>query len=81
MYLKLDIHAHTGYTPAQAAEYVRTLTVGALREMLEGYDADTQIVTFDTANGLGAEWGSITAESLEEVSDKGDEADYDEDND
>ena len=58
MKLALRIRANKGYNADQAAES-GTITVGELRELLEGLDDDAEIVTLDLSNGYGAKWGVI----------------------
>ena len=57
----------TGYTPEQTG---RTLTVGALIEMLEAYDEDTPIY-FENDNGYtyGNMWYDTVTEYYEEDED------------
>ena len=66
--LKLEICPNEGYSAAGVLEHRNTLTVGALREMLEGYDDEVRIVTYDLNNARGASWGCIPADTwMEEV--------------
>ena len=58
MKLALRIKANEGYNAEQAAEN-GTITVGELRELLEGLEDDAEIVTLDLSNGYGARWGVI----------------------
>ena len=53
--LILEIYGARGYSKNQ----VRGLTVGELREMLEGYEDDVQIVTHDESNSYGASYGEL----------------------
>lgn len=67
-YVKIDIVSNAGYDAQQAAENFHTLTVGQLREMLEGFDDDMLIVTYDEGNRRGACWGTLCGDQwLEEV--------------
>lgn len=60
MIVKLSVCPNDGYSAAQIAERKNILTVGELRELLEGYDDDTPIVTYDELNhGRGACWGYV----------------------
>jgi len=58
MRVALRMRANEGYNAEQAAEK-GTITVGELRELLEGLEDDTEIVTLDLNNGRGARWGTI----------------------
>lgn len=57
--IALRIRSNEGYNAEQATERHRTMTVKELREILEYYDDDTEIVTLDLNNGYGAKWGVI----------------------
>ena len=56
MLLKLEIRANEGYCAVDAMN--RCLTVGELRQLLEGIDDDVRIVTKDLNNPRGANWGT-----------------------
>ena len=78
MLLKICIHSNEGY----GADQVRgRITVGELRNMLEGYDDNDEIVTFDLNNRRGASYGTIDVDEwIEEVDeDEEDEDEEDED--
>lgn len=66
--LKLCIHSNESYCAGDVRDRNRLITVAELRDMLEGYPDDMQIVTYDLNNSRGAAWGSIDAEEwVEEV--------------
>ena len=70
MLLKICIHSNEGY----AADQVRgRITVGELKDMLEGYDDDVEIVTYDLNNSRGASYGTIDADEWIEEMDEDDE--------
>ena len=56
MFLKLEIRANEGYCATDVMH--RCLTVGELRDMLEGVDDDVRIVTLDCNNPRGAKYGT-----------------------
>lgn len=58
MRVALRMRANEGYNAEQAADK-GTITVGELRELLEGLEDDTEIVTLDLGNAHGARWGII----------------------
>lgn len=69
MIVKLSVCPNDAYSAAQIAERKNILTVGELRDLLEGYEDDTQIVTYDELNhGRGACWGYVAdvEESVED---------------
>lgn len=71
MKYQIDIQANEGY----GADQIRyTITVGELREMLEGLNDEDEIVTRDLNNQRGASFGSISRYLTEAE----DEEDYDE---
>ena len=73
MIIKFEIRPNEAYSPKDLG--TRLMTVGELREALEGYEDDAQIVTFDLSNYRGANYGYIAyVEELDE-----DELDEDED--
>ena len=51
----LKIRGNEGYN----ADQVNSMTVGELRDLLEGYDDDMEIVTENTDNRYGANFGEI----------------------
>ncbi len=51
----LRIRGNMGY----GADQVNSITVGELRNLLEGYDDDMEIVTENTSNRYGANFGEI----------------------
>ena len=57
--LVLTIQANCGYSIDQVAPKAR-MTVGELRNFLEGLDDDMPIVTNDENNSYGANWGIVT---------------------
>lgn len=57
---KIQIRSNCGYDAKGALDYANTMTVGQLREMLEGLDDDTLIVTDDLSNRRGANWGVVS---------------------
>ncbi len=65
--LQLEINGAMGY----GAEQVRSITVGELKEMLECYDDNDEIVTHDETNRYGASYGSII--EINEVDDEDEE--------
>lgn len=70
MKIALRIRSNEGYDAEQATERHNTLTVRDLREALEGYEDDTEIVTLDLNNRYGADWGIIArGETIEEIYD------------
>ncbi len=57
MKYQIDIQANEGY----GADQIRyTITVGEMREMLEGLEDDDEIVTHDLNNPRGAKFGCIS---------------------
>ena len=61
----------TGYTINQVLTYENTLTVGELKEYLEGFDDDTPVLI---NNDNGYTYGEITYDSFkDEVTDEDDE--------
>lgn len=72
MMITLEIYPNQGYS----AKDVKAMTVGELREMLEDYEDETYIVTYDKTNHRGAMWGYIACVS--DV-DEDDEEEYDDD--
>ena len=61
----------TGYTINQVLTYENTLTVGELKEYLEGFDDDTPVLI---NNNNGYTYGEITYDSFkDEVTDEDDE--------
>lgn len=69
MKIKLDIRSNEGYTANQVTERHNTITVGELRKMLEDYEDDAEIVTYDLNNERGASWGLISTGWPEEIYD------------
>lgn len=70
MKYQLDIRANEGY----GADQVRyTITVGELREMLDGLEDSDEVVTHDSNNPRGASFGSISRYLTEAVDDEEDE--------
>lgn len=67
--IKFNIRSNEGYSANQVSERHNTITVGELREMLEDYDDDTEIVTYDLNNERGASWGLICNEYPDEITD------------
>lgn len=65
--IQLEINGATGY----GAEQVNSITVGELKEMLEYYDDDVEIVTHDVTNRYGASYGKII-----EITDVEEDEDY-----
>ena len=65
--IQLEINGATGY----GAEQVNSITVGELKEMLEYYDDDVEIVTHDGTNRYGASYGKII-----EITDVEEDEDY-----
>lgn len=59
MKIILKIRANEGYAPEQVSEEHNLTTVGELKDWLEGYDDDTEIVTDDVNNKYGAHYGMI----------------------
>lgn len=60
MIVKLSVCPNDAYSAAQIAGRKNILTVGELRDLLEGYGDDTPIVTYDELNpGYGACWGYV----------------------
>ena len=55
----LKIRANEGYSPEQVGEEHNLTTVGELKEWLEGYDDDAEIVTDNVNNRYGANYGRI----------------------
>jgi hypothetical protein len=55
MKLQLNIKGSQGYAPDQ----VKTMTVGELKELLEGYGEGEEIYLYDTCNAYGAKFGTI----------------------
>lgn len=51
----LRIRGNMGYS----ADQVNSITVGELKDLLEGYDDDMEIVTKNTNNKYGANFGEI----------------------
>ena len=77
MIIKLEIRPNEAYSPKDLEN--RLMTVGELREALEGYEDDAQIVTFDLGNYRGANYGYIAyLEELEEVEEDDEDEDEDE---
>ena len=78
MLIKFEIRPNEAYSPKDLES--RLMTVGELREALEGYEDDAQIVTFDLSNYRGANYGYIAyVEELEEDDfDEDEEEDKDE---
>ncbi len=71
MKIALRIRSNEGYDAEQATERHHTITVGELREALEGYEDDTEIVTLDLNNSYGADWGIIArGETIKEIDDE-----------
>ena len=65
MIIKLEIRPNEAYSPKDLQS--RLMTVAELREALEDYEDDDQIVTFDLGNYRGANYGYISdVEELEE---------------
>lgn len=74
MKIALRIRSNEGYNAEQATERHKTITVKDLREALEGFDDDTEIVTLDLNNSYGADWGIISCGNpIEEIYDEEDE--------
>ena len=74
MIIKIEIRPNEAYSPEDLQS--RLMTVGELREALEGYEDDDQIVTFDLGNYRGANYGYISdVEELEEKDDEDEDAD------
>lgn len=72
MIIKIEIRPNEAYSPKDLQS--RLMTVGELREALEDYEDDDQIVTFDLGNYRGASYGYISyVEELEEGEDDEDE--------
>ena len=77
MIIKLEVRPNEAYS-AKDLE-TRLMTVGELREVLEGYEDDAQIVTFDWSNYRGANYGYIAyLEELEEVEEDEEDGDPEE---
>lgn len=55
MKIILEIYGARGYSKDQ----VKGITVGELKEMLEGYDDDVEIITHDESNSYGASYGEL----------------------
>ncbi len=69
MIIKLEIRPNEAYSPKDLES--RLMTVSELREALEDYEDDDQIVTFDLSNYRGASYGYIV--DLEELQEDEDE--------
>lgn len=66
--IKLSISPNEAYSAGDIVD--RSMTVGELRSLLEDFEDDDVIVTYDTSNGRGACWGYIVSRDwLEEVFD------------
>lgn len=57
----LKIKANEGYNADQVAERNSLMTVGELKDLLEGFDDSDEIVIQDLNNDYGASFGSIIA--------------------
>ncbi len=55
MKVLLEIYANRGY----GSDQIKGMTIGELKEMLESYDDDLEIVTHDESNRYGASYGQI----------------------
>lgn len=74
MIIKIEIRPNEAYSLKDLQS--RLMTVGELREALEDYEDDDQIVTFDLGNYRGANYGYISdVEELEEEEEE-DEDEY-----
>lgn len=71
MKIVLKIHGAEGY----GADQVKGLKVKDLIELLEDYDEEDEIITYDTTNRYGASYGRLFAEVEDEEYDE-DEEDY-----
>lgn len=71
----LKIRGSQGYAIDQA----KTITVGELKELIQGYDNEDEIVLYDMNNGYGAKFGTIV--DIEEDYDDEDDEDFIEDED
>ena len=69
MKILLEIEGARGY----GSEQVKSITVGQLKEMLEGYDDNTEIVTHDETNRYGASYGIIRYVTEDEYYDEDEE--------
>lgn len=70
--VKIEIRSNEGYSAKQIGH--NTITVGELRNLLEDYDDDAEIVTYDLNNERGASWGTILADQWpEEIADDDEE--------
>lgn len=74
MKILLNIKSNEGYAPDQVTERNSVVTVGDLKEWLEGYDDDVEIVTNDLNNSRGANYGAIV--NVDECFDDTEEEDY-----
>ena len=55
MKLLLKVRGSQGY----AVDQVKTMTVGDLKELIEHFEDEDEIVLYDTCNAYGARFGSI----------------------
>ena len=69
MIIKLEIRPNEAYSAKDLEN--RLMTVGELRDALEDYENDDQIVTFDLSNYRGANYGYVAyVEDCEEDDDE-----------
>lgn len=71
MIIKIEIRPNEAYSPKDLQ--TRLMTVAELREALEDYEDDDQIVTFDLGNYRGASYGYIA--DIEELEEDGEDED------
>lgn len=69
----MEIRASEGY----AADQIKTITVGELKEMLEYYEDEDEIVLHDNSNRYGAAYGRILdIEELEDYEEEEEETEH-----
>lgn len=69
MKIVIGIKSNEGYSASQ----VNGIKVKLLKEMLEDFDDDDEIITYDFNNKYGANYGKLTANIIDEDDDEEDE--------
>lgn len=69
MKLIIGIKSNEGYS----ANQVNGIKVKLLKEMLEDFDDEDEVITYDFNNKYGANYGKLTANIIDEDNDEEDE--------